>query len=225
MNSVILTGANRGLGKAVHDSLVSQTLDHTICYFTTRKPVKNRKKDFLYHIVDFGDYDRNRPDIEIHPSSKVVVFINNAGSIAPICSAHKVSMADMEYAFRVNCSGPLALAQDLVMQTTEIGGRLFILNISSGAAKQPIKGWMAYCSSKAAIRMALDVLAEENNNVQVEHFDPGVMDTDMQRLIRSQSPDVMPDVDRFRDFKKDQVLQNPGQVAKRLIAIIQKVMQ
>lgn len=225
MNSIILTGANRGLGKEIHDLLVSQKLPQTSCYFTSRKPIKSSEVGFEYFLVDFSEAHRNSPKIVVDSSSDVVVFINNAGTIDPICKAQDVSLAEMEYALRVNCTGPLTLAQHLVVQTREIGARLFILNVSSGAARRPIKGWMAYCVSKAATLMALDVLASENEHVQIEHFDPGVMDTDMQNLIRSQSPDVMPDVCRFQGFKEDRVLKNPRQVAEHVVSIIQEFIQ
>lgn len=225
MNSIILTGANRGLGKEIHDSLVSQKSPQTSCYFTSRKPIDNPEEGFEYFLVDFDKADRNGPKIVVDSSSDVVVFINNAGTIDPICMAQDISLPEMERALRVNCTGPLTLAQHLVIQTREIGARLLILNVSSGAARHPVKGWIAYCVSKAAALMALDVLAAENEHVQIEHFDPGVMDTDMQKLIRSQSPDVMPDVCRFQGFKEDQILKKPSQVAEHVISIIQEFTQ
>ena len=220
MNAIILTGANRGLGKEIHDLLVRKKSPHTSYYFTSRQPIENPEECFEYVLVDFDKLDRKAPRIKVNSSSDAVVFINNAGSIDPICMAQEVSLYELEHALRVNCTGPLTLAQQLVTQTKEIGARLLIFNVSSGAARQPIKGWMAYCVSKAAALMALDVLAAENEHVQIEHFDPGVMDTDMQKIIRSQSPDVMPDVGRFQGFKEDKVLQSPKKVAEHVVSFI-----
>jgi len=223
MNSIIVTGANRGLGKNIHDLLAHEKISETNCYFTSRVPVTSPEKLFKYFIVDFNKSDIKKPGIEVGSPGDTVIYINNAGMIEPIGKAKDITISDLECSLRVNCTGPLALAQNLVIQTKSVGARLFILNISSGAATHPVDGWLAYCTSKAAALMAFDVLASENVHVEVKHFDPGAMDTDMQKLIRTQSTDLMPDVQKFRDLKDKQVLKCPNEVAMEIISIIKEI--
>ena len=225
MNSIIVTGANRGLGKEIHDLLVDKRIAQANCYFTSRKPIESPEKCFKYFIIDFGKINISAFEIEIDSPDDVVIYINNAGTIEPIGKAQDVTLSNLEYALRVNCTGPLAFAQDLVIQTKRIGARLFILNISSGAARHPVDGWLAYCVSKAAALMAFDVLASENDHVEIEHFDPGVMDTDMQSFIRTQLPDIMPDVEKFRDLRDKHILKSPQEIALKVISIIKSVIR
>lgn len=219
MNSIILTGASRGLGYALHDLLVQADLPGQRI-FISRKPLADAREGFQYVQADMGQVESHPMSLNIAPDSKVVVLISNAGTIEPIGKAVEVTALGMEIALRVNCLGPLALAQQLALEAGKIGARLFILNVSSGAACRPIKGWMAYCVSKAAAVMALDVLAAENEHIEVLHFDPGVMDTDMQDHIRQQPADVMPDVDLFRGFKVEHALKSPREVAEQIVSIV-----
>lgn len=224
MNSIILTGASRGLGHELHELLVQEELPGQRI-FISRKPLTNTREDYQYIQADLGQGDLNAMTLDIAQDSRTLVFINNAGTIEPIGKAVEVPLLGMEAALRVNCLGPLAIAQLLTVEAAKIGARLFILNVSSGAARRPIKGWIAYCVSKAAAVMAMDALAAENDHVEVLHFDPGVMNTDMQRHIRQQSTETMPDVELFRGFKTNCVLKSPREVAEKIISIVRDVVR
>lgn len=225
MNSIILTGASRGLGHELHKLLVLDDLPSGQRIFISRRPLAEAHASHRYIQTDLGQQDGLKISLDIAPDSKVVVFINNAGTIEPIGKAVDVPALGIESALRINCLGPLSLAQQLAVETREIGARLFIFNISSGAARRPIKGWMAYCVSKAAAVMAFDVLAAENDHVEVLHFDPGVMDTDMQSHIRQQAAEFMPDVELFREFKTSHALKSPREVAEQIVSIMRDVIR
>lgn len=219
MNSIILTGASRGLGYELHELLVSEILPAGQRIFISRKPFSEARNGYQYIQEDLERQGGPEKDLDIVTGSKVVLFISNAGTIEPIGKAVETSIFSMESALRVNCLGPLMLAQKLAVKTRNMGARLIILNVSSGAARRPIKGWMAYCVSKAAAIMALDVLAAENEHVTVLHFDPGVMDTKMQGYIRLQTTDDMPDVELFKEFSTNNTLRSPREVAEQIISI------
>ena len=153
-------------------------------------------------------------------SSNSLVFISNASNIEPIAQAVDLKVFGLERAMRTNCIAPLNIANFLTKTTKERGFPLLILNISSGAACRPIRGWQAYCTTKAAFKMGLDVVAAENPHVQVVHFDPGVMDTSMQLLIRKQQVSEMPEVEDFCAYLESGLLKPPITVAVELINII-----
>ena len=71
-----------------------------------------------------------------------------------------------------------------------------LVNMSSGAATTPYRGWAAYCASKAAVEMLTEVvgLEEADAGLLAYAVAPGVVDTDMQALIRAVPPDGFPDV-------------------------------
>ena len=223
MNSIILTGSNRGLGKEIHDLLICGKNFDNKYYFISRNPVPNPDSRYEYLGIDFNRIDKIESLINLDSSNEAVVLINNASTIDPIEKSCNLVLSELENTIRVNCIAPLGLARALAIRTEEINAKLLIINITSGASKRPIQGWMAYCVSKAAAVMALDVLALENRHVKLIHFDPGVMDTDMQRMIRLQLPDTMPDVNTFKKFKDELLLKQPREVAKKILSIIKEI--
>lgn len=223
MKTIILTGANRGLGKAIHDLLISKEYDGHDKIFTSR--VKNLNKANIDSKADYLEVDLSHDFIDcsrinIKPDTKQIIFINNAGVIEPIDQAIKIHISSIKQAMNINFVSPLQLIKHLALEAHQIKSSFLIVNISSGAANRPIKGWISYCSGKAAIKMAIDVMVEENKNIDVIHFDPGVMDTNMQEVIRSKTKFEMAEVDVFKGFKDSDLLKKPVDVAKDVLALI-----
>ena len=94
---------------------------------------------------------------------------------------------------------------------------LRIIFIDSGAAYQPICGWSLYCSAKAYMSMYLKCL-EKEQTASVVLFEPGVIDTPMQKAIRETSEDIFDDVHVFRGYKEKGTLRSPKEVAEQLFA-------
>ena len=67
-----------------------------------------------------------------------------------------------------------------------------IVNVSSGAAHHVIVAASAYCAAKAALNQFSRVLAAEELDLTVIAVRPGVVDTRMQELLRSEGPGKMP---------------------------------
>ena len=85
-------------------------------------------------------------------------------------------------------------------------------------------GWSAYCAAKAALEMATRVAALEAStsdpSLTICSLAPGVVDTDMQGLIRGTSEKEFPDVARFRAMKADGVLRDAHDVSREIVALI-----
>src|SRR5690606_17031869 len=102
-------------------------------------------------------------------------------------------------------------------------GRKVIVNVSSGAALKGYAGWSLYCAAKAGMESFIRAIAVEEK-FQAHPFipvsvDPGVIDTDMQALIREALPSDFPEVERFRKRKAEGGLAHPDAVAKGIIAV------
>ncbi|WP_338560591.1 SDR family NAD(P)-dependent oxidoreductase [Acinetobacter sp. KS-LM10] len=221
MNTFILTGTTRGLGKSLSKELSGNDYSKDKKVFISRQfsnLIADPSIDYLK--IDLSEEIIDASKINLIEETKLVIFINNASVIEPISQTLNISLKEMDVPFNVNFKAPFVLAQYLALETQRIGASLLIINITSGAASRPIKGWLSYCTSKAAIKMAFDVIAEENKNVDVIHYDPGVMDTDMQTIIRSSSKDRMPDVELFQRFKGSNKLVSPDEVAKKICELI-----
>src|SRR5690606_23229973 len=60
-------------------------------------------------------------------------------------------------------------------------GNGVIVNLSSGAASNPVEGWSAYCTSKAGLAMLTRCLDVEYGpkGIRIHDFIPGLVGTDM----------------------------------------------
>jgi benzil reductase ((S)-benzoin forming) len=195
----VLTGPTSGLGLALYDLLngagvpliaigrkVERLAHNQDVIDADKHKIALIEADFAsINSADWLDESRVKAArmLEAHPE-KTFVFLNNAGTIAPLCAAVDIETGALNGAMQINFVAPLTLATTMLKISAENGRHLRIVNITTGAARRPIAGWLAYCAGKAACRMALDVLAIENTDVELLHIDPGVIDTGMQELIR-----------------------------------------
>jgi NAD(P)-dependent dehydrogenase (short-subunit alcohol dehydrogenase family) len=96
-----------------------------------------------------------------------------------------------------------------------------LINLSSGASSKAYAGWGAYCAAKAAVERLTEVIALEEAEAGLRAYSvaPGVVDTDMQALIRETSDDRFPDVERFRALEREGAFNSTRFVADELLAI------
>lgn len=221
MECVVLTGYTRGLGAEVLRLLSgSQKPRHIVC-------VGRQEPEFDVNSITFIEADLSSV-LNIDALSVIkslsfsrLIFISNAGVIEPIAPARKLDQKGIQSSIHVNMMSPMVVASALSTICEEKQSALDVLNVSSGAASGAIQGWGAYCSGKAGVKMFFDVMNEEQENMHVIHFDPGVIDTEMQRTIRNTEQVDMPDVDVFRSFEADNRLRSPTVVAQELISLLE----
>ncbi len=96
--------------------------------------------------------------------------------------------------------------------------------VSSGAATGNIAGWTAYNASKAGMNAIARTLANEEDGVAVFAVRPGVVDTDMQTLLRGKGKDAMKEeeMERFMTLHKEGKLLRPEQPAFTIAALATK---
>lgn len=145
-----------------------------------------------------------------------VIFIHNAGQVTPMGQSSQITdypaIAD---AFRLNVAAVMALTAS-TLQAVRPQTRLRILLISSGAGRSPIAGWSVYGATKAALDYYAQVLQQENPQLQCVSLAPGVIDTDMQAVIRGHKADEFPPIERFLQLHAQQQLQSPADTARRI---------
>lgn len=113
--------------------------------------------------------------------ARIEGLVNNAGVIEPIVAIKDIERTDWLQALSTNLNPALFLTQKLYDKLHQ--GR--VLNISSGVAYFPIKGWAAYCVTKAALSMLTRCWQVESEQVAFASVMPGIIDTHMQELARS----------------------------------------
>ncbi len=92
-----------------------------------------------------------------------------------------------EKVLAVNLTGVMLTNRAVSRRMIELGNGGAIVNISSGAAKAPIRGMADYCVSKAGVWMLTRCLALElaPNQIRVNSVAPGLIDTPMTLAVTS----------------------------------------
>jgi NAD(P)-dependent dehydrogenase (short-subunit alcohol dehydrogenase family) len=220
--AIIITGASRGLGFELLDLLIAAD---------ARPIALGRRLDPRHHaavannacIFVAADFSVLPGLDQIDLASALprtvdeIVLISNAGVVEPIGTLGVITPPSLVTAFAVNALAPAILARKLLATADAHSTRLRILNISTGAAHRPLPGLAAYCASKAAAAMIFDCLAEERPDVAVEHIDPGVLDTDMQSMLRSADDPALPVRQMFVSFETEGKLRHPRDVAREIL--------
>ena len=109
----------------------------------------------------------------------------------------------------MNLLAPLALTRSALGALRDSQGR--VIQVSTGAAIQPLPHFGAYCATKAALTQLARVLALEEPSVTTLCFSPGVVDTGMQEQIRREAAPRMPEPwgRYFLDLPRQGGLQSP----------------
>lgn len=232
----ITTGVTRGLGRSIYELLgkrgaLQVGISRSMPFDSNNIAVSIPHVGFIEW--DFSHTPSSSVQSQIEKKlfnfisstkCKTVVLISNAGSIMPISQSTLMPIEELAVSLNINCLAPTFLAATLAAITEPMNVKLLIVSVTSGAALHPIAGWQAYCTSKSAVKMALGVLSHENSHVRVVDFDPGVLDTDMQRDIRSSGSASMPNVKEFLAIKENGKLRQPGDVAEILIEKIERIL-
>jgi NAD(P)-dependent dehydrogenase (short-subunit alcohol dehydrogenase family) len=114
------------------------------------------------------------------------VLISNAGVIEPISHIAETDPDAWGQLIDINLKGVFHCARAaLPLMLTRGGGT--IINISSGAAVNPLEAWSAYCASKAGVKMFTACLHKElgDKGIRALGLSPGTVATDMQREIKA----------------------------------------
>jgi benzil reductase ((S)-benzoin forming) len=148
-----------------------------------------------------------------------VLLINNAGMVQPVGALSRQDPLEVAAAVTLNVTAPLMLAAAVVAATA--GKQRRVLHISSGAASSAYSGWSIYCATKAALdHHARAVALDAEEGVRICSLAPGVIDTDMQAVIRATTEDRFPLRQRFVDLKREGQLVTPDDCAARVIAYL-----
>nr|WP_294925899.1 SDR family NAD(P)-dependent oxidoreductase [uncultured Flavobacterium sp.] len=218
---VIITGANKGLGKALIDLTLQDKDTVIISLSRTLNDDHNgvNKEKLILVPTDLSQQFSNDflkiIDNIVTEECSFFVF-NNAGIILPIKKIGSFSVVEVDISVAVNVSYPINLVNTLISRYSD--HNMTIVNISSGAGNNPISHWSLYGASKAYMAMFFKILKEENNKrLAVYSIDPGVLDTGMQKSIRE---NVFPKQNDFISFKNNQILIDPANAAIEIFSKI-----
>lgn len=216
--NVVITGASKGLGAALADSLSARgatvvlvarhekALDEVV----NALRAKGRKAFGIPADVADKDSTHRISGLAAAMVGRVDVLIHNASTLGPVPlrSLLDTECEDLAAVLETNLVGPFRLTKALVgpMALRKDGT---VVHISSDAAVEGYANWGAYGASKAAGDQLHRVLAAELSaaGVRVINVDPGEMDTDMHR-------DALPEAD-------PKTLKTPARVAESIARMLE----
>ena len=205
MNSIakvaLITGASRGIGRAVALSLADCRLEVLINYASSHQAALRLKDEILDRGVRAEIF---RADISLTEDQlqlvdfiksrfrRIDVLVNNAG-VAPRVRQDllKTSQESFDRLMAVNLRGPFFFTQRIAQWMIELQGQIeeyspYIINISSISAYTSSPSRAEYCISKAGVSMMSQLYADRLAEYRIPVFEirPGIIQTDMTAGVR-----------------------------------------
>jgi NAD(P)-dependent dehydrogenase (short-subunit alcohol dehydrogenase family) len=181
MSTAIVTGASRGLGRALSQALVARGWNLVVDArdagaLHAAWAHEPRVTEIAGDLADAA----HRRDLVEAAGGPIAVLVNNASVLGPSPQPElrEYPLDELRRVYEVNVLAPLALVQ-LALPRLARGAR--ILNLTSDAAVEPYEGWGGYGSSKAALDQLTAILAAEHTDLRVYAVDPGDMRTRLQQ--------------------------------------------
>ena len=187
--NVIITGSNRGIGKAMVEAFAASganiwacarksTPEHEAWLKETAEKTDVWIKPVYFELTDKEAINAGIQSI-IDEGLPIDVLVNNAGiSTVGLLSMSKVE--DIENLFAVNYFAMLRIIQKISKRMAR-QKKGVIINMGSNAGIDPQPGKIAYGSSKAAVMMMTKCLAKELGpmGIRVNAIAPGPVETEM----------------------------------------------
>lgn len=187
----IITGCNRGIGKAILKAFAQNGANIFACMRTVSPEVKEElaqlAEKYSVEIIPVcfdlcHENDMKQAIAEIRKKRcPIDILVNNAGAISENVLFQMTPTSNMRELFEVNFFSQMQLIQYVsrLMQRNENGGS--IIQMASIAALDGAPGQLEYVSSKAALVGATRTLAREfgRDSIRVNAIAPGIIDTDM----------------------------------------------
>lgn len=210
----VVTGASRGLGAGLADYFAAQGMRLGLCART----LPDAREQAYVASVDVADddaMDRFADEVAAQ-HGPIDLWINNAAVLEPVAFARDLSAKALMDHLAINVAGVLNGTRAFLRH---ISDGAVLMNISSGAALKGYAGWTAYCAGKAAVDRLTECVQLEQDNLRAYAIAPGIVDTDMQRAIRSMDRERFPMLDKFLDIKRREAFSTPPFIARHLLAI------
>lgn len=230
----ILTGASRGMGRAMAEQLLDAGHD-LVCLsrktddaLAARAAAAGRKCEQwpqdLARTEVAASRLQNWLEAQDGAGFDSVTLINNAGLIPRIAALQEIAAADVVEAMRVDLEAPMLLTGAFLRGTAGWAAARKVLNISSGLGRKAMASQAAYCAAKAGMdhftRCVALEQAQEANGAKVCSLAPGVIDTDMQVQLRGADASLFPDRANFVGLKDKGMLTAPPEAAARVLAYL-----
>ena len=210
----IVTGASRGIGRAISIALAHEAATVVLAARSTEKLQETAEKvtkaggkpEIVVTELTEEESIKNLVKATQEKYSRLDILVNNAG-VTHSAKLEQTATEDWQRCIDVNARAPFILCRESLplLKKSEAA---YIINIASvvGVKGYPLQS--AYTSSKHALRGMTISLAEElkGSNIRVHLLCPGGVNTDMVGSVRP-------------DIKKDELMQ-PEEIAELILYLV-----
>jgi len=186
--TAIVTGASRGLGRAIALAFAREGADVLVNYTSRGEQagevaaaIESLGRKAILQRADVSDAAQVRAMVTaaLTRFGRVDILVNNAGITMPK-GVLETSEADWERVMAINLKGVFLCCQ-AVAETMMAQGGGRIINIASTAGQAGILSGPAYCAAKAGVLGLTKCLAHAfaPHNVQVNAISPAMIDTEI----------------------------------------------
>ena len=194
---IVVTGATRGLGRALVDGFVRSGNQVFGCGRSNSgvKALQDRFPDHIFDEVDVTDYQQvaNWADSIVSQFGAPDLLINNAAIINSNAALWELEVEEVKSLFDINIQGVFhcikAFVPEMVKNETGI-----IVNLSSGWGRSTSPEVAPYCASKWAMEGLSKAMAQElPRGMACIPLNPGVINTDMLQSCFGSAAGSYPD--------------------------------
>ena len=183
MKRILITGASRGIGRAIAEKLAAPDVTlllhgrDTVALAETCKAVQSNCPGVVKLIHDLATEKGVSGLISQVGNDPIDVVINNAG-IAVVKPFREITPEEWRQTLGVNVTAPFLMTQRFVGQMPPGSS---IVNILSIAAKTGFANWSAYCMSKFALEGFSQSIREElrEHKIRVINIYPAATNTEI----------------------------------------------
>ena len=196
---ILVTGASRGIGRAIAIELASKGAAIAINYSkddegakaTLENVIKNGGYGKLFK-KDISNYNNCRELIDevIGTFGKLDVLVNNAG-ISKFGLLMDMSLEEINDLVNTNLMGAIYLSKLAINNMMRNGGN--IINISAVWGEVGASCEVIYSATKGGLNLFTKALAKEvaSFNIRVNSVAPGVINTEMNNVLDSEDKEVL----------------------------------
>jgi len=189
-NIALVTGASRGLGRAIAIGFAREGADVVVNYLNNEKAAKETAAEITKlgrrvcliqaDVTSRKDIQRMFKEAENH-FNKIDILVNNAG-INKRGWFEEITDEDWDLIMETNLRGPFVCSQEIFPIMIKNGGGR-IINISSVASQYHGPKTVHYAVSKAGLNSLTKVLARYGapHNIYINAVAPGLILTDQTR--------------------------------------------
>jgi len=198
----LVTGASRGIGKAVAIGLAKLGA-HVVLLARTQGGLEETDDEIraLGGTATLLPMDLRKPELldPVGPSlverfKRLDILVHNAGALGKLTPTGHIQPKDWDECFAVNATAAWRLIRTCgpVLAASDAGRAVFV---SSAVASAPRAYWAAYSASKAAMETLAKCWADETENtaLRINIFNPGPTATRMRATaFPGEDPNTLP---------------------------------